>query len=557
MKKILSLLFVAVFVFGVIFCTPATFAQKDGVKFALASDIHMDIQRETLPVNYPESELYFHGGGSGNLYDECVGLFNTFLKQAAEENVDFVLIPGDMTRSGSEAQHRQCAAILEKFEKETGIPAYIVPGNHDFYNSTREQFREYYKDVCYKNALVLDDETASYTANLPNGFRLIAVDSNNPGKDGDGMDERLYNWIDEQVKAAHADGREIIYTMHHTLLEHIVLGKIVIKDFIVRNSDEVAEKFCEWGIQYTFTGHEHGNDIAKFVGKNGNTVYDILTTALTSYPLDYRIMEFSKQGVTSQIKNIDKCDFSSLIKGYNEKQLELMRTDYDAYAYGMFTYSIRQKILQYTSPDFIKKKLKMADADNPLTREIDALMNLVVYTLDMPLYDTGDGVSIESLAAQKGVTLPKSEYLTLADFISCVAALHYHGDENRPYGEYPECELFVKALNTGLEYILSNADKEAVNALLSHSDELAGDYSDELRAWVTAASRGENSYERAGAILYPLLEKILVDKGPADRTVTMPPVGENVNKQAQIMTFTEKLVAILKYVLNIVITFIK
>lgn len=559
MKNIFSVVLAIILVCGVFFCTPS-FAADRSIRFALASDPHIDTQRSTLPVNYPESELYFHGGGSGNLYDEGPGLMKTFLNQIKGQDIDFVLIPGDMTRSGTEEQHTFFANMLESFEKETGIKSYVVPGNHDFFNSTPDEFKEYYKDVCYSNALVIDSETASYTADLPNGYRLIAVDSNEPGDDGDGMTERLFNWIDEQVTAAHNDGKEIIYSMHHPVLEHLVLGKLLMKDFIVRDSDKVAEKFCNWGIQYTFTGHEHGNDVAKYIGKNGNVVYDVLTTSLSSYPLEYRIVDFSENGVKLTMQSIDECDFSTLIDGYNEKQLELMKTDYNEYAYELFRYSIRQKILKYVSPDFIKGKLKIEDG-NILSNEIDALLNLVIYALDMPLYDSGDGrLSIEKLSAQKGVVLPKTEYESLADLVTTVVAMHYYGDENMAGNEYPECELFVKGLNTGLEFILSNADREAVKALIESTgfENLCGEYSQSLRRWIIAASGGEeDAYEIAGEIFYPLFNEFLVDKSPADRNVTLPAVGENVNIQTRILNFMQKLINVLKYILNIVLTIVK
>lgn len=560
MKKILSIILTMIFVCGVFFCTPVSFAADRSIRFALTSDPHIDTQRSTLPVNYPESELYFHGGGSGNLYDEGPGLMKSFLNQIKGQDIDFVLISGDMTRSGTKEQHTFFANLLENFERETGIKSYVVPGNHDYFNCSPDEFKAYYKNVCYSNALVIDTETASYTADLPNGYRLIAVDSNDPGDDGDGMTQRLYNWIDEQVTAAHKDGRDIIYSMHHPVLEHLTLGKLLMKDFIVRDSDKVAEKFCEWGIQYTFTGHEHGNDISKHIGKNGNVLYDVLTTSLSSYPLEYRIVDFTEQGVTFTMQSIDECDFTSLIDGYNEKQLELMKSDYNEYAYELFKYSIKQKIFKYVSPEFIKGKLKLKDG-NVLSNEIDALLNLVLYALDMPIYDSGDGgLSIEKLSEQKGVTLPKSEYESLADLVTSVVAMHYYGDENRAGSEYPECELFVKGLNTGLEFILSNADREAVKALIGSAgfDDLCGEYSQSLRRWIVAASNGEeDTYEIAGEIFYPLFNEFVVDKAPNDRNVTLPPIGETVNTQAKLMIFMQKIIKVLKYILNVVIAVIR
>ena len=557
-KTILAFL-LAVTLFAVSFLVPmSAFAADNELNFVVASDIHIDGCRDTLPVYYPENELYFHANGSGNLYDEAPGLLKTFLKEAAEMKSDFVLIPGDMTRSGNEEQHKFVADILKNFEKKAGIPVYVVPGNHDYFNSTPAQFKEYYADVCYKNVLTVDSETASYTVDLPMNYRLIAVDSNDPGNNGDGMTNRLYNWIGEQVAAANADGKKVIYTMHHTLLEHLPLAQVVIKDFIVKDYKDAAEKFCEWGIQYTFTGHEHGNDIAKYTGKNGNTVYDILTTALSSYPLEYRKVSFSDSAAKFEIERIEECDFSSLIDGYNEKQLALMKSDYTAYSLGVFKYAIEKKITKYVSPEFIKEKLNAEDGI--IANEADALMGLVEGALEMPLYDNGDGnVSIEALAARKGIVIPKSEYKSLIDLVSSVVAIHYHGSEYLPSSETPECEILVKGLNTGLEYILSNAGPDALKALLGITDDIFGfnlsNYT-ALSRWFASAG-SEDSYKVAGAVLYPLLDKFTVDSEPDDREVTLPAIGQHEEAPSKFIVVINTIIDIMKYVFNIVLAIIK
>lgn len=552
-KAVLSLVLALTVVFCTICIAPISSAADDSVYFALATDIHVGEKRETLKKNYPENELYFHADGSGNLYDEAAALTRNFLDKAAAQDVDFVLISGDLTRSGTDAEHKFIANMLESFEKRTGLQVYVVPGNHDYHNNTPEAFKEFYKNLCYADALTVDTETASYTADLPNGYRLIAVDSNNPGKDGDGLNERLFNWIDEQVVQARADGREIIYTEHHSVLEHLALGKFVMKDFIVRDSDKVAERFCSWGIQYTFTGHEHGNDIAKYVGKNGNVLYDVLTTSLSSYPLEYRMVKYGRNGVSLKMQRIEECDFSTLIDGYTPEQLALMKSDYTEYSYGYFRYSIEKKVLKYTSPEFIKGKLKTEDG--ALADEIDALMNLVNGALDMPLYDKGDGsLSMESLAAAKGVTLPKSDYTSLCDLVTALVAQHYYGDENMPGDGSPECELFVKGLNTGLEYILSNAGEESIKALLKISDEFFPEAG--LDCWFRAVGT-EDSYDVAEAVLYPILEQFTIDKAPADRDADLPALGETVDTMAKIKNVIDIILKVILYVLKVAASIIK
>lgn len=556
MKKFISVFIAITLILSLVCVAPVSFAEDEKrVKFALATDLHIEKVAKTLPVSYPESELYFHASGSGNLYNEATGITLSFLSKAEKENVDFILIPGDLTRSGTKTEHEYVAKMLCDFSERTGIKIFAVPGNHDYMSSTApDSFKKYYSTLCYENALVTDSETASYTADLPNDFRLIAVDSNNPGKDGDGLTERLFSWTDEQVKSAKADGKEVIFMMHHTVLEHLYLGSILMKDFIVRNHREVAERFCDWGIQYVFTGHEHGNDIAKYEGGNGNVLYDVLTTSLTSYPLEFRVISYGKSGVDIKMQSIDECDFSNLISGYNEKQLSLMESDYDAYAKGYFNYSIEKKILKYVSPEFINSKLKAENT--PLSAAVDSLMSLVCQALQMPLY--GEENSIEALAERYGVSIPESEYNSVLSLAVSLVAMHYYGDENLDLSSSAEGEILIKGLNTALEYILCNAESETEKALIRLSLGYFAPDSGKIDEWLTSFEDGsEESYEIAEEIIRPFLQKYASDTAPADRDVTLPAFGEKVSPLNRFFGIVEKIINFVEYILGIVFRFVK
>lgn len=554
MKKIISLLITAAVILSSLCVCPLCSAESDGrVDFAVASDLHIELYSDSLPVNYPENELYFHADGSGNLYAESVGITNSFLNSAQKNKVDFILIPGDMTRGGKKSEHEFVADLFTAYTEKTGIKIYTIPGNHDYHNDcTPEEFKEYYRNVCYCDALETDTLTASYTADLPENFRLIAVDSNNPGEDGDGMDERLFTWIDEQVEKAHRDKKEIIFMMHHTVLEHLYLGQYLMSDFIVRNHKDVAEKFCEWNIQYVFTGHEHGNDIARFEGKNGNVLYDVLTTSLTSYPLEYRLISYGKSGVDIKMKGIESCDFSSLPGGYTEKQLALMKSDYSSYAYGYFKYSIEKKILKYTSPDFIKSKLKVESG--ALADAADSLMSPVNDALCMPLY--GDGDSIEALARKNGVSLPDSGYKSLLDLATTLVAMHYYGDENVISSESLECEILVKGLNTALEYILCQTESQSAKMLIRLSLGYFVPDGNAIEKWLSSLESGsDDAYKIASDILCPFLDKYTLDSPPSDRDVSLPAFGEKTDITERVFNFLETIIRFIEYVLSTVFAF--
>ena len=429
-RKLISVLLALIMAAGTAAVSLTAFAGDDSVKFAVGTDIHIQNDVESLSVNYPENSLYFHASGSGNVYDQAAWLTREFLYESADEGAEFILIAGDLTRNGTEVQHRFVASLLSDFEKDTGIQVYVVPGNHDYYDSatSREAFRDYYADFGYNTSLCSDEATASYTADVGDGYRLIAVDSNDPGNDGDGITEALLGWIEEQASRAAKDGKEIIYMMHHSLLEHLYLGRILMKDFVCRDGDKIAEKFAGWGIQYVFTGHEHGNDIASYTAGSGAVGYDILPTALSAYPTEYRLVTLSGDGADIKTRTIDNFDTDELIDGYTDEQKELIESDYQEFARGLFRYSVEKKILKFVTPEFIKGKLKVESG--PLADTVDNLFSAVGEALTMPLYDDGSGgVSIEKLAASKGVKIPGSDFGSLIELVSAVVAVHYYGDE--------------------------------------------------------------------------------------------------------------------------------
>lgn len=539
-KKIISVLLASVLMFSA-FVLPSFADEKDGVTFAVAADIHSR-DEETIPVYHPENELYFHARNTGNLYWEAEGILASFLDSCRENNYDFVLIPGDTADSGTKNQHERIAAILSDFEEKSGIPVYIVPGNHDLKSTSREEFVSYYSAFGYDEALEKDKETASYTADLPGDFRLIAVDSNDPGKDGDGITKQLLSWIEKQAKKADGDGKTVIFMMHHTLLAPIPPIKLLMKDFVIRNNTATAEKFTRWGIRYVFTGHEHGNNIASYTGINGETVYDVLTTSLSSYPLEYRVVECAGNEMKISCERVTEYNPLYLREGYTDAQLAAMTEDYTAYSLGFFKYSIEQKIDGYLKSDFLKDKLKAEDGC--IADALDAVMPVVENALYMPLYDDGTGAeSVEGYTKKSGAALPETDYKNLFDLATTLVAVIYYGGENLPVESSPEAETLAVGLNTMLKYVISKAGDASVRLVLGAVLDAAGISQDKefffLDKIYYPCSKG--LYTVSLAAMKPFLDEILVDDEICDRDTVLPLIrcGEDSGANALTALFAK------------------
>ena len=525
LKKTSALLLAAVLLFTVLSAPTLAAPEEDrAVRFAVAADVHLRLPDADLPVNYPESELYYSCWGSGNQTHESTGLLLQALARAEENGAQFVLLCGDLTHYGNETQHRYFASLLRGFEEASGIPVYVVPGNHDYYETTPAQFKDYYADFGYAEALAADDQTASYTADLPGDYRLIAIDSNDPGKDGDGLDDRLFDWIGAQAEEAAADGKTPIAMMHHPLLEPIPYADTLMKDFIVRDHEAVAERFTQWGVSYVFTGHEHGNNITSFTASDGRVIYDILTTSLNSYPMEFRMIDLSAECMEISMETLESLDPAYIPPGYNDAQRAAITEDYTAYSLGFFKFSVAKKIERVISPDFIKKEL--GDEAAALGDAVDIVMPLVAEALNMPFY-AEDGESVASLAAAAGTTLPPSDYQSLMDLITSVVAVVYRGGEDIPTTKSPEGKILIIALNTLLKYVLAQAGNQvSADNLNRIFDALGLDRLDgiDLFRWNRAYILGANcSYAAAEAVLAPFLNQFLEDDEVPDRDAVLIP----------------------------------
>ena len=317
-------------------------ADTSKIRFGVVSDIH-----------YLAPSLK----GEGEVWDEFVynkhkeykdldslidNALDGILRNAVEGGENYVLIPGDLTKDGELESHKALAARLEAFEAETGIPVFVIPGNHDINNSNAadysgdaekpaektspEQFREIYNNLGYDMAdsfFVPESGKKggmlSYACTL-GGYRLIAIDScmysADNGAEGDEhmtdgrLADGLLEWVVDECEKADDSGLTVIGMQHHNLIPHTAIEEATFWPFVVQDWLRVAETYADAGMHYVFTGHLHSNDTISHVNDNGETVYDILTPTLTGYPNYYKIVDFTSDGETTsmdmQTLDIDK-----------------------------------------------------------------------------------------------------------------------------------------------------------------------------------------------------------------------------------------------------------
>ncbi|HEY9295060.1 MAG TPA: metallophosphoesterase, partial [Phormidium sp.] len=245
-------------------------------RFAVASDLHI-----ALPHTIWDSPYRFH------LVEVSIPALELIFQHLAQLDLDFLLLPGDLTQHGERENH----AWLQQRLAQLPFPVYVVPGNHDVPVLMADEksigwadFPNYYQKFGYDNPKQL-----YYTCEVFPGVRLIGLNSNNfneQGKQIGRLDEPQLEWLKGVLATATED--VILVMIHHNVVEHLPgqsqhqMGR----RYMLENAPQLLE-ILRPKVQLVFTGHLHVQDIAD----NGG-IYDITTGSLVSYPHPYRILHF-------------------------------------------------------------------------------------------------------------------------------------------------------------------------------------------------------------------------------------------------------------------------
>jgi 3',5'-cyclic AMP phosphodiesterase CpdA len=245
-------------------------------RFAVASDLHI-----ALPHTIWDNPSRFH------LVEVSIPALELIFQHLAQLDLDFLLLPGDLTQHGERENH----AWLQKRLAQLPFPVYVVPGNHDVPVLRADEkfigwadFPSYYQKFGYDNP-----KQCYYTCEVLPGVRLIGLNSNNFNEKGDQigrLDELQLEWLKGVLATATED--MILVMIHHNVVEHLPgqsqhkMGR----RYMLENAPQLLE-ILRPKVQLVFTGHLHVQDIAYNQG-----IYDITTGSLVSYPHPYRILNF-------------------------------------------------------------------------------------------------------------------------------------------------------------------------------------------------------------------------------------------------------------------------
>jgi len=273
-------------------------------KFAVASDLHI-----ALPQTISKSKNRFH------LVEVSIPALEFVLEHLSKLDIDFLLIPGDLTQDGEPDNH----TWLSKKLTTLPYPVYVIPGNHDIpvkfandYSIALGDFPSYYHHFGYDNL-----QRLYYTKQVLPGVRIIGLNSNQFDVSGKqeytgGLDAGQLDWLQEVLSTTEAE--LVMVMVHHNVIEHLPgqSNNSLGRRYMLENKSALLDILKSYGIKLIFTGHLHVQDIAEYEG-----IYEITTGSLVSYPHPYRIIDFTTDLDGKQSLKIESHRINSLPESPN------------------------------------------------------------------------------------------------------------------------------------------------------------------------------------------------------------------------------------------------
>lgn len=318
------------------------------IKIAVFSDPHL--YDPSLGTTGSAFEAYV--GQDRKLIAQSDAVLQKVVSNLLAEKPDIVLVPGDLTKDGEKHNHEKFAGYLRQL-KNAGIKVLVVPGNHDINNPqshsysgdtptaiptvTPAEFKSIYADFGYGSAKEFAPNSLSYLAEPIEGLWILGIDAtkhdNNVGHSTTSGEIKStdLSWIKTKLAEAKSKNKKVLAMMHHGAIEHYTGQSQYFGEYVIDNWSTITPQLADAGLKVVFTGHFHAQDIVSHKTGAGNTIFDIETGSLVTYPCPYRMIElttdnklkvksFRTEGVSYNIGSHP--NFQSYAKAYLEDGLD-------------------------------------------------------------------------------------------------------------------------------------------------------------------------------------------------------------------------------------------
>lgn len=402
------------------------------LEIAVMSDLHY--YSPALIGDYKYSS-YQHKMRDAKTTEISRAVIATALDAVYGSGVKYLLVAGDLCDNHALDSHEELSELFGALEVK-GVSVFIVPGNHDIsmeegyygYRFTESgavrapdffsvddpiaEFKRIYNNYGYSEALSV--KGLSYTANLGNHFRLIAIDNCSSA-----LTTETINWVKQELEKAKADGRKAIGMMHKPI-DNIfgefgkLAGLFTGGDFdgVTANADKLKKALIEGGMEIIFTGHNHCNNTATLSDDEGRELQDIMTVSLTQYGNGYRYVRFSENYTVCKINRITSVNPAYLPSYLTPEDREAVMKNFEEYSKQRLDKFIKA-VINRALNGLGEKISAAAFGDNSKKDEIESFIDKTAKKfLNMPFYGTG---SLDEYFKSRGGAFPTSSFKNVND----------------------------------------------------------------------------------------------------------------------------------------------
>lgn len=285
------------------------------MRIAVIADIHH--YSEKLGTDGRAYEL--RAGNDQKCLKETGAILDAAFRRFKREDLDAVLVAGDITNDGERVSHDE---VYDKLaDLQTAVPVYLTTATHDWCcdgnarrftgdkaipepdtltpTELRERYRRFGADKILSEYRTHLDK-ASYCYALSPTLRLLALDDDQDGKGHSGYSDAHFQWILDRIRDAGDEGARIFAVQHHLLLGN--LCPLVNRGQLIGDNVARADALADAGLRLIFVGHSHTQRTSEHRSPKGNPLTQINVGSLCGYPapIDYLNIEGDTAEITVQ-----------------------------------------------------------------------------------------------------------------------------------------------------------------------------------------------------------------------------------------------------------------
>ena len=254
-------------------------------------------------------------------------ILDTFIEKIIADNeTDTVLFTGDNINNCDMNSHYEFRERLEKLVA-AGKKVYVISATHDYSGSGDDEnffkscrytetgsepidsmrksgLYDFYFDYGAKQAISVHRESGSYTVQLGENVRLIAIVDNGNGRSFCGLFDDGVEWLTNEIKAAKETGNYVLLATHHPVLPPWEVYRHVADYELYGGYKKLYKLMCEENVRVVFTGHTHVQNIRKYTDELGRWFLDVSTIALANSAGKMRKITVDTEEGTCDVKSI-------------------------------------------------------------------------------------------------------------------------------------------------------------------------------------------------------------------------------------------------------------